>query len=709
MRHVIIDTETDIVDLQGGKKVREVINTPNLVLFSYCQYDGDLADPGQMSITTQSGVHSLRWNNPNLRKKLETWLSDPNCLLYGHNFAFDLRVILKQFPQLGGAVFDAIVAGRIFDTKVLARLREPCAKDYSLDALSFRYFDQRIEGKSDIRLSFTRKVPLSKAQIKYAQDDIYTTCKLVRWLERNPQGSVYNQRAPFQFQRKRIVCASKGSLGQAIGPWHPLDVLYSQANLMCKMYTETIPWGLDKELLAKFSAEANEITEKHAKGLYDAGLMRRDRDTKAPVEDLGSPEDYERLRWPMPPRKWTLWEGDLSFVRTWKGRGQGQPGRWVLDGKRMRAFLRGVAIKHGLGDVPTSTTTQDLSLTYDYWKQHEELLADEGAKDFLPYARQQKYVSSFYGPLGSVRGEKMHPNYWIPGAETLRWAASKPCIHQVPKKLRPLYRAPEGFVVVGADYSALELYTLAHLMSCMGIEGPMLATLKSGVDPHSFAASLLLGGDWTDYEKGGPNDEKRQSAKALNFGVPGGMGARTVHKLGRQAYGLKWSFSEAKGLFHHYKDTFSDVGQYLETFQVDPYSFKNAHETKSEFLARCGFPEGGRWPSRWDLRGVLDFGRFVDVQLPTGAVIPARNYTQGANCGFQSLGAQVCTRAYVDLVAAGFKVIAQIHDALYVLSPARDAENNGSWLCSIMRRALKEVCTKAPPQTLEYEIKETLF
>jgi hypothetical protein len=698
MRHVVIDLETDIADLQGGRKVREKINVPNLVVGTWQCWMDELEG-------LRPDINSWHWNDrKDIVEQLAEWLQDPNTLIYGQNFPFDLRVLLKEYPILEAPIRSAVEGGRIFDTQVLARIREPCAKSFHLASMAKRYLGKEIEGKNDIRTTFTRKHRPTPEQMKYARDDVEVTAELVKWLAKQGHGSIYQQTGPIPFARKRIICASKGSVGEGIGPWHPIDRLYCKAWIMVNLYTEPLAWHLDKELLAKMYGEAKDTTEELAKKLYEAGLMRRDRNDKAQVVPIGSAGDQV-------PRKWTLNEETLTYERRWKGQWQHQPGKWVLDQKVIRRRLQALGVKHSLGDVPVSVKTNALSLTYDYWKQHEALLEADGMGDFLPYARQQKYISSFYGPLNTVVGDTVHPRYWVPGAETLRWAAARPCIHQVPKKLRPLYRAPPGKVIVGADYSALELYTLVHLMSCLGIEGPMMETLKSGVDPHAYAASLLVGGpaSWHQYTKDSDGAEQRQQAKALNFGVPGGMGARTVYKLGRQAYGLPWSFSEAKGLFHHYKDKFWDVQAYLDLFQANVYDFRNRHESRSDFLTRLGFPEGGRWPSRWDIQGRLDYGRFFDVQLPTGAIIPARNYTQGANCGFQSLGAQVCTLAYTYLVEAGFDVIAQIHDALYCVVDPKEAEQYGLWLCVIMRKALKEVCTKAPAQTLEHEIKETLF
>jgi DNA polymerase-1 len=91
----------------------------------------------------------------------------------------------------------------------------------------------------------------------------------------------------------------------------------------------------------------------------------------------------------------------------------------------------------------------------------------------------------------------------------------------------------DGFVFVAADYSQVELHCLAQ--SCKDLlasESRLLELLNDGTDVHVLLASMLLG---QEYEQAvaaiAAGDEEtigaRQTAKAANYGYPGGCSART--------------------------------------------------------------------------------------------------------------------------------------------------------------------------------------
>jgi DNA polymerase-1 len=95
--------------------------------------------------------------------------------------------------------------------------------------------------------------------------------------------------------------------------------------------------------------------------------------------------------------------------------------------------------------------------------------------------------------------------------------------------------APEGRVLIKADYSQIELRIVAKLAG----ERNMIAAYQRGDDLHTLTARLLLG-------KQDVTKADRQIAKAVNFGLLYGMGAPKLQQHARAMYGVELTPEVAK-------------------------------------------------------------------------------------------------------------------------------------------------------------------
>ena len=128
---------------------------------------------------------------------------------------------------------------------------------------------------------------------------------------------------------------------------------------------------------------------------------------------------------------------------------------------------------------------------------------------------------------------RVHTSYHQAVAATGRLSSSDPNLQNIPirtaegRRVRQAFIAPEGYRIVAADYSQIELRIMAHLS---GDEG-LLAAFREGLDVHRATASEVFATPHADV-----NDEQRRKAKAINFGLIYGMSAfglaRQLH-LGR--------------------------------------------------------------------------------------------------------------------------------------------------------------------------------
>lgn len=133
---------------------------------------------------------------------------------------------------------------------------------------------------------------------------------------------------------------------------------------------------------------------------------------------------------------------------------------------------------------------------------------------------------------------RLHPDWRLLGAPTGRMSCSHPNIQALPRDpaVRSCIRAPEGWVLVKADFSQIELRIAAELSG----DERLIQAFRRGEDIHAQTARLVLGRE--------PTPEDRQLAKGLNFGLLYGAGPATLAASLRTAYGLDVSVAEAARL-----------------------------------------------------------------------------------------------------------------------------------------------------------------
>ena len=116
------------------------------------------------------------------------------------------------------------------------------------------------------------------------------------------------------------------------------------------------------------------------------------------------------------------------------------------------------------------------------------------------------------------------------------------------RELRRFFKAKEGYVLVDADYSQIELRVLAHIAN----DTNMIKAFSDGTDIHTATAAVAFGM---------PVDmitpELRSRAKAVNFGIVYGIGAFSLAK------DIGVSRKEADMLIKSYLAAYSGVDRYM--------------------------------------------------------------------------------------------------------------------------------------------------
>ena len=149
----------------------------------------------------------------------------------------------------------------------------------------------------------------------------------------------------------------------------------------------------------------------------------------------------------------------------------------------------------------------------------------EMPKLILKYRGMSKLKSTYTDKLPleiNSRTGRIHTSYHQAVAATGRLSSADPNLQNIPvrtpegRRIRQAFIAPEGYRLLAADYSQIELRIMAHLS---GDEG-LLGAFARGEDIHSATAAEVFEVPGEDVSA-----EQRRAAKAVNFGLIYGMSA----------------------------------------------------------------------------------------------------------------------------------------------------------------------------------------
>ncbi|MCK5582462.1 MAG: DNA polymerase I, partial [Elusimicrobiales bacterium] len=178
--------------------------------------------------------------------------------------------------------------------------------------------------------------------------------------------------------------------------------------------------------------------------------------------------------------------------------------------------------------------------------------------EILQYRELTKLKSSFVDNLLKlIAGDgHVHTNYEQDGTATGRFSSSKPNLQNIPirsdygLKIRKAFKAKEGYCLIAADYSQIDLRVLAHLSED---ENLITAFLKNE-DIHKRTAAEVF-----KVEENKVTLEMRRLAKAINFGIVYGQ---TAFGLARQ---LNIKGEEAQKYIDHYFELYKGVKTWIDS------------------------------------------------------------------------------------------------------------------------------------------------
>ena len=246
----------------------------------------------------------------------------------------------------------------------------------------------------------------------------------------------------------------------------------------------------------------------------------------------------------------------------------------------------------------------------------------------------------------SPKDGRVHTTYAQAVAITGRLASNNPNLQNIPirtaegRRVRRAFTAPQGSVIVSADYSQIELRIMAHLSG----DKTLITAFQNGEDVHRRTAAEVFG---TAPEN--VSSEQRRYAKTINFGLIYGMGQ----------YGLAKSLGidniSAKNFIDRYFARYPGVAEYMQ-------------RTKEQAAAQ-GFVE-----TLFGRRLYLPDIRNKNANARAGAERAA------INAPMQGTASDLIKRAMIDvshwLVSDDLKskLIMQVHDELVLEVPEAELD-----------------------------------
>lgn len=185
------------------------------------------------------------------------------------------------------------------------------------------------------------------------------------------------------------------------------------------------------------------------------------------------------------------------------------------------------------------------------------------ADKLLQYRQYAKLISTYLDALPKLVSPKtgrIHTEFNQIKAATGRLSSINPNVQNIPirteegRDIRKAFIAQEGYVLLSADYSQIELRLLAHFSQ----DPSLMKAFTTDGDIHAYTASLIFHKNQSEV-----TSQERRMAKTVNFGVIYGMGPF------RLAGDLKITRNEAKEFIDKYFETYGHVKAFMSGLEEE--------------------------------------------------------------------------------------------------------------------------------------------
>ena len=275
---------------------------------------------------------------------------------------------------------------------------------------------------------------------------------------------------------------------------------------------------------------------------------------------------------------------------------------------------------------------------------------DPVPKMILEYRELAKLQSTYVQTLPTMadKNGRIHTDFVQTGTATGRLSCRDPNLQNIPvrseagRKIRSAFTAPDGKVLISADYAQIELVVLAHLSG----DKNMCKSFIDGTDVHKATAAMIYG-----VSSDAVTPEMRRTAKTINFGVIYGMSAF------RLAQDLGISRTQATMFIENYFKLYADVDTFIKNTIAD------AEKTGyiQTISGRC--------------RPILNINSRNKVEKSAAERIAVNSPVQGSAADIVKMAMLSVDKALKDSKSQA-RLLLQVHDELIFECPDNEQEIN---------------------------------
>ena len=297
--------------------------------------------------------------------------------------------------------------------------------------------------------------------------------------------------------------------------------------------------------------------------------------------------------------------------------------------------------------------------------------------EILEYRKLTKLRSTYVdGLLNALAPDgRVHTRFNQKETRTGRISSLEPNLQNIPirtelgSRMRGFFVAKEGFTLVDADYSQIELRVLAHLSG----DKNMISAFTGGTDVHTQTASQVFG-----VPEDFVTSQMRSRAKAVNFGIVYGIGA--------------WSLGENIGV------PTKEAQQYIDSY-LSHYSGVDRFMKESiESAKKCGY-------------AVTSYGRRRYLPELSSSNFNLRSFGErvARNMPIQGTAADIIKLAMVrvenrlEAEKLDAKLIMQVHDELIVEAN----ENCAQKVADILKEEMENAASLSVPMEVDVGMGKT--
>jgi DNA polymerase-1 len=574
-------------------------------------------------------------------------------LIMGHGLKFDCQVMMKLYGIRLNVEYDSISAAHIIDERTSLALKDLCERYLGYKAMKF---SEATGGEGKVKDRSARSnfesVPVDRATIYAAPDAV------------NPIRLRNHFRAQFA----------------------------SNPEFLGLLTTEVrdIPITAEMEL-AGTKLGTNHLTSMHV------DLLRVSDEKMEQLRGLvGMPELNPGSQ---PQMIDLLYDGKDGM-------------RLKFPGKRKDNSKKGMMIRETIEKLVVNVRTKEEKEWRSDWKNKKHRFTRQQILDFLKLyqdlTRLQKLNSTYTHTLIDSMSDdgRLHTLYHQQGTKSGRYSSSSPNFQNMPRNTNPddptyhydirkafqagFDRNPEPWVYILADYTAMEMRICAALSGCQSMRDIVLGVARDGhgnpIDIHLYTACVAFELNYDECaliikDKKHPKyreiKEKRQQAKAVNFGIIYGI---TEHGL---AAGLNKPVAFTLNIKNGFLRAYPGVAEWMK--RTEFYLRKNLYtKTHSGRRRRISWQEKNE---KWAF---------------------ARAYRACLNHQIQGTGADIVKRAMWRVqnglwnMRTRATITGQIHDEIIVHCPENEYQRVGMMMVDEMYEELEGI-----PIIAEAEVKRT--